>query len=137
MDELLKLALMFVTESRGLPRGGGNATRMTAVALCTAFAIVTTTAGIACGVAALWIYLAPLIGAAGAALAAAGVFMVMSGILIFVARNMFRPAEHVAVSGAPVADEISALLRTGFGRHKGASLLAALVAGIASGSSHK
>lgn len=137
MNELLKLALMFVTESRGHPRGGGNATRMTAAALCTAFAVVTITAGMACGVAALWIYLAPLIGAAGAALSAAGVFLLLSGILMFVAPSMFRPAENVAVTGEPGTDEIAALLRTSFGRHKGVTLLTALVAGIAAGSAHK
>ena len=137
MDDLLKLALMFVTESHGHPRGGGNVTRMTAAAFCTAFAVVTITAGMACGVAALWIYLAPLIGAAGAALSAAGVFLVLSGILMFVARNMFRPVDSVAVTGEPVTEEIAALLRTSFGRHKGATLLTALVAGIAAGSARK
>jgi hypothetical protein len=136
MDDLLRLVMMFVAESRAAQRAGIDASRMTTGVLCTGCAMISVIAGIACGVAALWIYLVPIIGSAGAALTAAGIFLVLSGTLMFVARNMFRPApEALADKAEPVVDEIVDLLRDGFERHKGASLLAALVAGLAAGSS--
>ncbi len=136
MDELLKLALMFVTESRSLQRGGGNASRFTAGAVCTGCAVISVISGFACAVTALWIYLVPVIGAAGAALAAAGIFLILSGVLMFVARSMFQsPVEEAVEETEPLVDDIVGMLRDGFERHKGASLLAAVVAGLAAGSS--
>lgn len=135
MDDLLKLGLMFLTEPRGLQRGAGTAGRMTTGALCTGMAIVAIAAGVACGVAALWIYLIPVIGAAGAALSAAGVFLMTGGALMITARNLFRPASDEGIEDRePLADALLGILRDGVERHKGASLLAALVAGLTAGS---
>jgi hypothetical protein len=138
MDELLKLGLMFLAESRGIQRSGSTASRVTTGALCTGMAIVAVTAGIACGVAALWIYLVPVIGAGGAALSAAGVFLITGGALMMIARNLFRPSpDEIGDDGEPLADELMGILRDGVERNKGASLLAALVAGLAAGSASK
>jgi hypothetical protein len=138
MDELLRLGLMFLTETRAMQRGGSTAGRVTTGALCTGMAVVAMTAGIACGVAALWIYLIPVIGAAGAALAAAGVFLITGGALMMIARNLFRPSSDEVVEQAePLADELMGILREGVERNKGASLLAAVVAGLAAGSASR
>jgi hypothetical protein len=140
MDELLKLGLMFLTESRGGQRGGASAGRVTTAALCMGLAIVAITAGVACGIAALWIYLIPIIGPAGAALSAAAVFLITGGVLMLVARNLFRTPPRAAIEDAdaePLAEELLGVLREGIERHKGASLLAALVAGLAAGSANR
>lgn len=138
MDDLLKLGLMFLTETRAGQRGSSNAGRMTTGALYTGMAVVAVTAGIACGVAALWIYLIPVIGPAGAALSAAGVFLITGGALMLIARNLFRPSpDEDMLEREPLADELVGLLRDGVERHKGASLLAALVAGLAAGSNNR
>ncbi len=138
MDDLLKLGLMFLTETRAMQRGGSTAGRVTSGALCTGMAIVAVTAGIACGVTALWIDLVPVIGAAGAALSAAGVFLITGGALMMIARNLFRPApDDVVEEVEPIAEELIGILRDGVERNKGASLLAALVAGLAAGSASR
>lgn len=138
MDEILKLGLMFLAESRGIQRRGSTAGRVTTGALCTGMAIVAVTAGVACGVAALWIYLIPVVGAGGAALSATGVFLITGGALMMVARNFSRPSpDEIMDEDEPIADELIGILRDGVERNKGASLLAALVAGLAAGSASK
>lgn len=138
MDELLKLGLMFLANSRGIQRGANTASRVTTGALCTGMAIVAVTAGVACGVAALWIFLIPVIGAGGAALSAAGVLLITGGALMLIARSLFHPSpDEVIDEGGPLADEFLGILRDGVERNKGASLLAALVAGLAAGSARK
>jgi hypothetical protein len=139
MESILKLALMFLADRRGGEPSG--ATRVTAGAACTGFAIVTLMAGIGCATAALWIYLIPRVGEAGAALSVAAVFLVSSGILLLVARNMFTPdAEDAAPGVAGLADmgeELFEELRAGFGNNKSAVVMAALVAGLLAGRASK
>jgi hypothetical protein len=130
MENIIKVALMLLTERRsGEPFG---ATRMTTAALCTGFAFVTLVAGTACGLTALWIFLEPHIGHAGAALSVGGILLILSGILLLVARSMFTPGEDSA-PGLAIGEELLEELRAGFGDNKGFALIAALVAGLVVG----
>ncbi len=131
MENIIKVVLMLLTERRSGVQYG--ATRMTTAALCTGFAFVTLVAGTACALAALWPFLEPHIGNAGAALTVGGILFILSGIFLLVARNMFVPDQD----GAPdlaIGEELLGELREGFGDNKALTLMAALVAGLIVGS---
>lgn len=88
-------------------------------------------AAIGCAVAALWLLLAPLVGAAGAALSAAAALLAMGGTILgvraIVARRRARPAAN---SGRDCQD-LAEALQLSFSANKAALLLAALAAGAA------
>ena len=135
MDNLIKVALMLLTDR---PSRQGFGTRITTGALCTGFALITLAAGIACGLAALWLYLIPIVGSAGAALAVAAVLLIVSGVMMLVARNMFAPGEADPDDVRPaLGEELLEGLREGFEENKVMVLLAALVAGLVVGGSNK
>jgi hypothetical protein len=84
-----------------------------------------------CAVAALWLLLAPRIGAAGAALAAAVALLAVGGAVIGL-RRLFAPQPPVPgrLSTLP-APGLSAAAAQSFGANKMALILAALAAGVA------
>jgi len=133
MEQIIKVALILLADRRSGSESG--ATRMTTGAACTGFALLSLTAGFACALAALWLFLEPRIGAAGAALAAAGVLFVSSGILMLIARNMFSSDE--AADAPALGEELLDDLRDGFENNKGMALMAALVAGLVAGSNQR
>jgi hypothetical protein len=138
IDSLLKFAVLMLMELRG--GGSGRvASRTAAGAVCGLFAVLTLGAGMACLITALWIYIAPSIGPAGAALVCGGIFLIVSGGLTLVARTMFGADSAAApASVSPLlADDMVAQLRRGFEKHKGAALLAALLAGMAAGDAQR
>jgi len=129
MENLLKIAFMILSQ----PRPGETAAgRMTTGALCTAFAAVALFAGIACMIAALWIYLIPEVGPVSAALIVGAVLLFLSGILFLVARSIFTPDQSAPPQPA-IGEELMELLRDGIEDNKGAALMAALVAGLMAG----
>jgi len=134
MEQIIKVALMLLTDRRS--GGESGATRMTTGAVCTGYALLTLTAGLACALTALWLYLVPRIGAAGAALAVAGVLLVTSGILMLVARSMFTPDDSDEEAPA-FGEELLEGLREGFEGNKSLALMAAVVAGLIAGSKQR
>jgi hypothetical protein len=133
MDQLFKVALMLLT---GRQSSQGLGARITAGALWSGLAAVMMMAGVACILTALWIYLIPRIGPAGAALTVGGILLLLSGILVLVARSSFTPDESEADMPA-LGEELLEELREGFEEHKGLALLAALAAGLLVGKSKR
>ncbi len=134
MESIIKVALMLLTDRRS--GEGPGATRIGAGALYSGFAVITLGAGLACALAALWLFLAPVIGSAGAALAVAGVLLITSGILMMVARSMFQ-SDDAGEERPAMGEELMAELLETFSDHKGVALIAALVAGLVAGSASK
>jgi len=133
MDQLFKVALMLLT---GRQSSQGLGARITAGALWSGLAAVMMMAGVACILTALWIYLIPRIGPAGAALTVGGILLLFSGILVLVARSSFTPDESEADMPA-LGEELLEELRESFEEHKGLALLAALAAGLLVGKSKR
>ena len=109
------------------------ARRLTITALAAALAAVLVAASLGCAVAALWIFAAPRIGPAGAALCAAAVLLALGlavlglGLLVAKGNRRARPA-------APSPDVMLAEAMKLFVNHKNAVLVAALIAGLLAGS---
>ncbi len=120
------------------PSRQGLGSRITTGALCTGFALITLAAGIACGLAALWLYLIPIVGSAGAALSVAAILLVFSGIMMLVVRSMFTGGDVDTDDEQPALGvELLEGLRDSFEDNKILVLLAALVAGLVVGGSNK
>ena len=84
------------------------------------------------GIAAAWIWLETVYNPLSAALICMAALVVISGVLILVARGQFR--EEQRASARPTrSDDLARELRHLFLRHKGSALLTALIAGLAAG----
>ena len=130
MDKLLKLALIAFTENRLAQRAKG----IPAAAVCAAFAFFTALGTLGCAIAALWIFLAPQVGAAGAAVWSAVVLLLITAGLGLAAK-MSMNAGHHPREGAGLAglEDIAGELRRGMSNNKFSVLLAALIAGLLAG----
>jgi hypothetical protein len=131
MDALLGPLLALARA--GISSGQAAAGRISIGAFCGVLAGIAATAAVGCGMAALWIVVLPNLGPAGAALLLAGLLAILFLALLtltwaIVWRDRRRP--HLTVGGE---EALLAMARL-FGEHKGAVLLAALVAGLAAGS---
>jgi hypothetical protein len=138
MEGLVKLALMVLSEMQAANRIRAGATRTTAAAACFAFAVIAGTAAVGCGVAAVWIYLIPEVGPVTAAFLSGALLLVIALILVAVARNLVTnnaPTRPAPADGT--ADALLGDIQGLFQRHKAPSLLAALLAGLAAGSSRR
>ncbi len=133
MDKIVKIALMVLSHRNS--GGESGAARITAGALCTGAAIISMTVGIACLLAALWIYLIPIVGSAEAALIVGAVLLVSSGILMLIAHRQFTPAEYdpKAPRESALGEDLMEDLRETFEDNKLLTLMAALVAGLVLG----
>jgi hypothetical protein len=98
MGSMIKLALAVLTHLASVQRIAGPRTiAAILLALAAAFAGI---AAIGCGVAALWIFLIPYTGAAGAALSAAAVLLVLCAVLSTAGYALLKrnrtPIENIA-----------------------------------------
>ena len=134
MESIIKVALMLLTDRRS---GESGATRIGAGALYSGFAVITLGAGLACALAALWLFLSPRIGSAGAALAVAGVLLITSGFLMMIARSMFQSDDDDDEERPALAEELLGTLGESFADNKLLALAAAVVAGLVAGSASK
>lgn len=126
MEPLIRIALAFLNNHR---TGGNLGERIGTGALISMIAGLALIAGMACGMAALWLYLAPQIGSAGAALSVAAVLLVSSGVLLLVARSQFH-GDKTSDDVPPLGEELFEELREGFEKNKVLALMAAVVAGL-------
>jgi hypothetical protein len=130
MGSLIKLATWALIES-GRAGGARAATvRMTAAALCAGLAAVLALAALGCTATALWVLALPTLGPVGAPLVVAACLSVMTLILamagwLIMRRKRLRP--DIAVAPEFLLSEATRF----FSEHKGAVLVAALVAGMA------
>lgn len=81
MDGLIKLVLAVFTHIATARRLGAVAPQLMAAVVLTAMALIVALGAIGCAVAALWIFLIPHLGLAGAPLVAAGALVTMCGVL--------------------------------------------------------
>jgi hypothetical protein len=129
MDKLFKIAMLAFTEMRLAQR----ASRFSAAAVCAVFGFFTALGTIGCAVAALWIFLAPQVGAAGAALWSAFALLLITVVLAFVAKMSVNGNQHHHGEGGLPLDDVAAELRRGLSNNKTSVLLAALLAGLMMG----
>jgi hypothetical protein len=131
MGSLLRLVEALLALGR-FTSGLGAALRRGSIALaCLAIAALLVLAAIGCAVAALWLYLLPLLGQVGAPLAAAGALVVVALVLLLVARSVLRGRrpDAQAASGDAVVADLARLIK----EHKLETLIAALTAGLVAG----
>jgi hypothetical protein len=132
MDKLLNLALFILADVIPSEHRRANTRRATTAAVCAALAAIALLAGVGFGIAALWIWLETLYNPLSAALICMAALLVISGVLILVARGQFRE-EQRASARSTLGDDLARELRYLFLRHKGSALLTALIAGLATG----
>lgn len=114
----------------GAAAGSRASVSTTAMAIsCAVIAAACATASIAAAVVALWAFVLPRVGPAGAALLVAAVLAILSIALTAIAFGILRRPRRASPSG--IAPELAiAEARRLFKEHKGAAVLAALVGGL-------
>jgi len=130
MGSLIKLATWALIESGRAGSASAATIRMTAAALCASLAAVLALAAFGCAATALWIVTLSALGPVGAPLVVAASLAVMTLILTMTGWLIVRHGRQrldVAVAPEFLLSEATRL----FSEHKGAVLLAALVAGMA------
>jgi len=126
-SDLVKIALTLLQAgaARAEPRPIGYFAR---IALLQLFALLCVVTALGCALVALWIYAAPMLGAAGALLVNSAVLCAVG----FAAFGFERRTRESRSPSAPSVD-VDALLTGGsslFKQHTGLALLAALLAGV-------
>lgn len=127
MGSLIRLATWALVES-GSARAA--TVRMTAAALCAGLAAGLMLAALGCAAAALWILALPALGPVGAPLVVAASLSVITLILAMAGWSIVRRRRKAPDIGVAPDFLLSEATRL-FSEHKGAVLLAALVAGMA------
>lgn len=130
MAQPLKLAAAL---QLGMARYAGGERRGTVTAVVLKLfsgLCVGTAAGFV--VAALFIYLAPIIGAAGAAIAVAGALLAVAAIAAGVSRYLTRPSgkQQLAEQPGPDLEAVVADAENFVRNNKGLALAAAFIAGM-------
>jgi hypothetical protein len=131
MGGLLRLAEALLALGRFTSGIGAMLRRGSIALVCLLIAALLAVAALGCAVAALWIYLLPLLGTVGAPLAAAGALILIALVLLFVASRVLRAQRprSQASSGDAVAADLARLIK----EHKLEALVAALTAGLVAG----
>ena len=116
----------------GLARGSAAAGRVSIAALCGVLAGFAAMAAVGFSLSALWIVVLPRVGPAGAALVLAGVLAVLCLVLLALACVIVRHGRQKSRTEADSEAYWLAVAKL-FKTHKGAMVLAALVAGLGAG----
>jgi uncharacterized protein (DUF697 family) len=116
----------------GMAPGSAVARRISKVALFGMLGGFAAIAAVGFSLSALWIAVLPRVGPAGASLILAGVLAVLGFFLLAMACIIFRRDRQKTRSDADVESSLLAVAEL-FKEHKGAMVLAALVAGLSAG----
>jgi hypothetical protein len=133
---ILSAAIIGLVRSGAAGSIASSADRMAKVGLCAIVAAVLLTASVGCALAALWIWDVPRLGPAGAPLPVAGILLAGCLAAIVLMRHTARLRQAPSSSNATpelLLAEAVRLLKD----HKGAVLMAALIAGLMAGRSEK
>jgi hypothetical protein len=134
MDTLINLLVVGLSELQAIPeRKYAGARRLAAAAVFAALAVVVAAGALGCGVAAFWIYLSMSLGPVSAAVGSMLLLIFVGIALAVAARSLFREEQRDNSGKNVVRDELLRAIQRGFEHNKGAALLAALIAGIATG----
>jgi hypothetical protein len=129
MGRLLKLAAWALIESGRAGILHPPPIRMTAAALCAGLAAVLMLVALGCVATALWIFTLPSLGPVGAPLLVAASLSIVALILATAAWRIMRHGRRRPGAAAAPQLLLSEATRL-FNEHKGAVLLAAVVAGM-------
>ena len=130
MGSLIKLATWALIESGKAGSARAATVRMTAAAFCLGLAVLLALAAFGCAATALWIVTLPSLGPVGAPLVVAAGLSIVTLILAvtgWLVLHRSRQGSTIAIAPEFLLSEAMRL----FSEHKGAVLLAALVAGMA------
>ena len=130
MGSQIKLAAWALIESGRAGSARAATIRMSAAALCAGLAAMLVLAAFGCAATALWIAVLPALGPVGAPLVVAAGLSIVTLIVAMIGWQIVRHGRQrsgVAVTPEFLLSEATRL----FSEHKGAVLLAALVAGMA------
>ena len=130
MGSLIKLATWALIESGRAGSARAAAVRMAAAAFCASLAVALALAAFGCAATALWVATLPALGPVGAPLVVAIGLSAVTLILAVIGWQIVRHSRQrldVAVAPEFLLTEATRI----FSEHKGAVLLAALVAGMA------
>lgn len=119
-----------------MARGGARVGQVSLAALCGALAGVAAMAAVGCSLVALWTVVVPRLGPAGAALILAGTLALLCLALLALAFALARRGQRGPGLEANAEASLQAAAQL-FKEHKGALLLAALVAGLSAGAGGK
>jgi hypothetical protein len=126
-SDLVKLALALL-QAGGKCEATRSIKSFARIALMQTAAALSAAAAFGCALGALWIYAAPIFGAAGALLADAGILCAIAIAALVLARR--APASRSQSLGpSSQADASLAAATALFKQHKGLALLAAFLAG--------
>jgi len=129
MGSLIKLATWALIESGRAGSARAATMRMSAAALCAGLAAVLALAAFGCAATALWIVTLPSLGPVGAPLVVAASLSIATVILAMTGWLIVRHSRHESDVAAVPEFLLFEATRL-FNEHKGAVLLAALVAGM-------
>jgi len=130
MGSLIKLAAWALIESGRAGSAHAATIRMSAAALCAGLAAMLVLAAFGCAATALWIAVLPALGPVGAPLVVAAGLSIVTPIVAMLGWQIVRHGRQrsdIAVAPEFLLSEATRF----FSEHKGAVLLAALVAGMA------
>jgi len=130
MNDVIKIAVMALAESRdSVPRGGAVG-RMSLTAIYAVGSGVAAVAGLGCIMAAVWVYARPIVGAGGGALIVAACVGALWLVLFLMTHN----ASTQPPTSSPLADlDTQTFMKEvwrAFEKNKGHTLLAAAIAGL-------
>jgi hypothetical protein len=130
MSSLIKLLAWGLIESGRVGNARTATIRMTTAALCAGLAVVLMLGALGCAVTALWIFMLPSLGPVGSPLAVAvtlSIVAVIMAAIVWLAGRHDRSKSDLAMAPQILLSEATRF----FSEHKGAVMLAALVAGMA------
>jgi hypothetical protein len=130
MGSLIKLATWALIESGKAGSARAATVRMTAAVFCLGLAVLLALAAFGCVATALWIVMLPSLGPVGAPLVVAtglSIVTLILGMTGWLVLHRSRQGSTIAIAPEFLLSEAARLFR----EHKGAVLLAALVAGMA------
>ena len=130
MGYLVQLAAEILAGSAKALGIRAAAIRMAAAVLCSGLAATLLLAALGCTATALWLFSLPSLSPVGAALVVAAGLSILTLILgaaVWFIMHQGAPRQRNSVAGIPLQLEATRI----FSEHKGALLLAAVIAGIA------
>jgi hypothetical protein len=112
--------------------------RTLTLAICAFLAAAFGLAALGAGSVALWVFAMPYIGSLAAALVVAALWLIACAIMIAVTVSLLRPRpKPVATPALPPTEQLLAQGIQLVKDHKGAMLLAALIAGMVSADANR
>ena len=127
---LVKVITWMLVESNRAGSARSATLRMTVAALCLGFAGLILLGALGCGGAALWIFVLPSLGPVGAPLAVGAILSVVAAAFAVAGWRIAHDRSRNSDTALPPREMLTEATRL-FNEHKGAVLLAALVAGMA------